>query len=58
MTFLSAVGVDLRLIDEQGCVVPWDGTTMGATQVPSGRARVIASASPASNNPLCCHSAA
>ena len=29
----AAVGVDLRLVDEQGCVVPWDGTTMGEIQV-------------------------
>jgi long-subunit acyl-CoA synthetase (AMP-forming) len=27
------VGVDLRLVDEQGRVVPWDGTTMGEIQV-------------------------
>ena len=31
----AAVGVDLRLVDEQGCVVPWDGTTMGEIQVRS-----------------------
>ena len=29
----AAVGVDLCLVDEQGCVVPWDGTTMGEIQV-------------------------
>jgi len=29
----AAVGVDLRLVDEQGCVVPWDGSTMGEIQV-------------------------
>ena len=29
----AAVGVDLRLVDEQGRVVPWDGTTMGEIQV-------------------------
>jgi len=29
----AAVGVDLRLVDEQGCVVSWDGTTMGEIQV-------------------------
>jgi fatty-acyl-CoA synthase len=28
----AAVGVDLHLVDEQGCVVPWDGTTMGEIQ--------------------------
>jgi len=29
----AAVGVDLRLVDEQERVVPWDGTTMGEIQV-------------------------
>jgi fatty-acyl-CoA synthase len=29
----AVAGVDLRLMDEQGCVVPWDGTTMGEIQV-------------------------
>ena len=29
----AAVGVDLRLVDEQGCVVSWDGSTMGEIQV-------------------------
>jgi fatty-acyl-CoA synthase len=29
----AAVGVDLRLVDEQGGVIPWDGTTMGEIQV-------------------------
>ena len=29
----AAVGVDLRLVDEQGRVVPWDGSTMGEIQV-------------------------
>ena len=29
----AVAGVDLRLMDEQECVVPWDGTTMGEIQV-------------------------
>ena len=29
----AVAGVDLRLVDEQGGVVPWDGTTMGEIQV-------------------------
>lgn len=29
----AVVGVDLRIVDEQGRVVPWDGTTMGEIQV-------------------------
>ena len=29
----AAVGVDLRVIDEQGRVAPWDGRTMGEIQV-------------------------
>jgi len=31
----AAVGVDLRLVDEQGCVVPWDGSIMGEIRVRS-----------------------
>jgi fatty-acyl-CoA synthase len=29
----AVVGVDLRIVDEQGRVAPWDGTTMGEIQV-------------------------
>jgi fatty-acyl-CoA synthase len=29
----AAVGVDLRIVDGQGRVAPWDGTTMGEIQV-------------------------
>jgi fatty-acyl-CoA synthase len=30
---ITAVGVDIRAVDEQGCEVPWDGKAMGEIQV-------------------------